>query len=107
MAQIEARAKQDTPAKGLPTEPSPRKARRAWSRVFPLLITLATAALAAVLGWATWNTYMGTPWTRDATVRANVVTTASYVAGRIVELPVVANQNVRKGDLLIVIDPTN
>jgi multidrug resistance efflux pump len=49
----------------------------------------------------------GTPWTRDATVRAYVVTMAPEVAGRIVELHVVDNKYVRKGDLLLVIDPTN
>ncbi len=41
------------------------------------------------------------------TVRAYVVTMASEVAGRIVELHVVDNKYVRKGDLLLVIDPTN
>ena len=50
---------------------------------------------------------MGAPWTRDATVRAYVVTMAPEVAGRIVELPVIDNKYVRKGDLLMVIDPTN
>ena len=50
---------------------------------------------------------MGAPWTRDATVRAYVVTMAPEVAGRIVELQVVDNEYVRKGDLLMVIDPTN
>jgi RND family efflux transporter MFP subunit len=50
---------------------------------------------------------MGMPWTRDGTVRAYVVTMAPEVAGRIVELPVVDNQFVHKGDLLMVIDPTN
>jgi multidrug resistance efflux pump len=40
-------------------------------------------------------------------VRAYVVTMAPEVAGRIVELPVPDNQFVRKGDLLMVIDPTN
>jgi multidrug resistance efflux pump len=50
---------------------------------------------------------MGTPWTRDATVRAYVVTLAPEVAGRIVELHVADNEYVRKGDLLMAIDPTN
>ena len=50
---------------------------------------------------------MGAPWTRDATVRAYVVTMAPEVAGRVVELPVRDNQFVRKGDLLMVIDPTD
>ncbi|MGC2203225.1 MAG: HlyD family secretion protein, partial [Stellaceae bacterium] len=47
------------------------------------------------------------PWTRDGTVRAYVVTMAPQVAGQIVELPVADNQFVHKGDLLMVIDPTN
>jgi len=54
-----------------------------------------------------WDAYMGTPWTRDGTVRAYVVTMAPEVAGRIVELPVKDNQFVHKGDLLMVIDPTD
>src|SRR5271155_1456567 len=76
-------------------------------RIIPLLITLATTALAGVLGWAMWEAYMGAPWTRDATVRTYVVTKAPEVAGRIVELPVIDNQFVHKGDLLLVIDPTD
>jgi multidrug resistance efflux pump len=64
-------------------------------------------ALAGALGLAAWAAYMGAPWTRDATVRAYVVTLAPEVAGRIVELPVADNQYVRKGDLLMTIDPTN
>jgi RND family efflux transporter MFP subunit len=62
---------------------------------------------AVVLGWAMWGTYMANPWTRDGTVRAYVVTMAPEVAGRIIELPVADNQFVHKGDLLLVIDPTN
>jgi RND family efflux transporter MFP subunit len=50
---------------------------------------------------------MGAPWTRDGTVRAYVVTMAPQVAGQIVELPVADNQFVHKGDLLMVIDPTD
>ena len=57
--------------------------------------------------WAMWNAYMGAPWTRDSTVRTYVVTMAPEVAGRIVELRVADNQFVHKGDLLLVIDPTN
>jgi multidrug resistance efflux pump len=75
--------------------------------IVPVLITLATLALAAALGSAAWGVYMGAPWTRDSTVRAYVVTMAPEVAGRIVELHVVDNGYVRKGDLLMVIDPTN
>jgi len=84
-----------------------RKAERSSISVIAVLITLATAALAGAAGWAMWNAYMGAPWTRDGTVRAYVVTMAPEIEGRIVELPVVDNQLVHKGDLLLVIDPTN
>jgi multidrug resistance efflux pump len=47
------------------------------------------------------------PWTRDAAVRAYVVTMASEVAGRIVELHVATTNTFAKGELLLVIDPTN
>src|ERR1700722_4818306 len=87
-----------------PTACNMQKAR---IRIFPLLITLATTGCAVVFGWAMWNAYMGALWTRDGTVRTYVVTMASEVAGRIVELPVVDNQFVHKGDLLLAIDPTN
>jgi multidrug resistance efflux pump len=77
------------------------------SRLVPVFITLATAAVAVVLGRSMWRAYMDTPWTRDGTVRAYVVAMAAEVAGRIVELPVVDNQLVHRGDLLLVIDPTD
>jgi multidrug resistance efflux pump len=89
------------------SQPIARNSYRPQIRIVPLLITLTTAALAIVLGWAMWNAYMEAPWTRDGTVRTYIVTKAPEVAGHIVELPVVDNQFVHKGDLLLVIDPTD
>src|SRR4029077_11849416 len=87
--------------------PEARTVTRRRIETGPFLITLAAIALAGLLGWAMWGVYMGAPWTRDGTVRAYVVTMAPEVAGRIVELPVIDNKYVHKGDLLLVIDPTN
>jgi multidrug resistance efflux pump len=87
-----------------PVEP---ETRERITPIIPFLITLTAVALAGLLGWAMWVGYMGAPWTRDATVRAYIVTMAPEVAGRIVELHVVDNKYVRKGDPLMVIDPTN
>jgi multidrug resistance efflux pump len=87
-----------------PVSREPLRPRRG---IVQLVITIATIVLAMLLGWIAWGAYMETPWTRDATVRAYVVTVAPAVAGNIVELPVVDNKPVRKGDLLMVIDPTN
>lgn len=68
-------------------------------------LTLCALAAAGLLGWWTWRTYMDTPWTRDGTVRAYVVTVTPQVSGRIVEMPVKDDQFVHKGDVLMVIEP--
>ena len=76
-------------------------------RIVGVGITAALVAIAIPLAGATWTAYVESPWTRDATVRAYVATIAPEVAGRIVRLPVADNQFVRRGDLLLEIDPTN
>ncbi|MEH2473402.1 multidrug resistance efflux pump [Nitrobacteraceae bacterium AZCC 2161] len=87
--------------------PEARKRKRQSVRIAPLLITLGAIGIAIWLGRAMWNAYMETPWTRDGMVRAYVVTMTPEISGRIIEMPVVDNQFVRKGDLLMVIDPTD
>jgi multidrug resistance efflux pump len=84
---------------------SPDTGRR--RRTVAMLSTLAVVVVAAVLAWAMWGAYMLTPWTRDGTVRAYVVTVAPEVSGNIVALPVADNQFVHKGDVLLQIDPRN
>lgn len=76
-------------------------------RVVPLILTGLAVLAAAVMTWAMWQAYMASPWTRDGTVRAYVVTLAPEVAGRIAELPAADNQFVHRGDLLMVLDPTD
>ncbi len=84
---------------------SPHLVARPRLRLAPFLVTVVTAGLAAAFGWAMWDAYMGSPWTRDGSVRAYVVTLAPEVAGQIVEFPVKDNQFVHKGDRLMLIDP--
>jgi multidrug resistance efflux pump len=111
MSEIRAKSKPDTRETGRETvvglDPDMLAAPRHRRRILPVAITLVTAALAIWLGRAMWDAYMGAPWTRDGTVRAYVVTMAPEVSGRIVQLPVADNQFVHKGDLLMVIDPTD
>ena len=102
----EARPADREPA-GSPAPPARVTPPRRERRVAPVLLTVLVIAVAVWLGRAMWDAYMGAPWTRDGTVRAYVVTMAPEVAGRIVELPVVDNKYVHKGDLLMVIEPTN
>lgn len=111
MTEVESKAKRlettDESRSGPLPPPIVRDKPKSRARIVPALITLATVAFAGALAWAMWNAYMGAPWTRDGTVRAYVVTMAPEVAGRITELPVADNRLVHKGDLLMVIDPTD
>ena len=81
------------------SRPSPAR------RLVPVLLTLMVVGVAALLGWWMWLAYMTTPWTRDGTVQAYVVTVTPQVSGRIVDLPVKADQFVHKGDPLMEIEP--
>ena len=69
-----------------------------------VVVTLAVVLLALLAGWWLWHFYMIAPWTRDARVRADVVTIAPDVSGWVVELKVRDNQQVQAGDLLMSID---
>jgi multidrug resistance efflux pump len=112
MSEVEVKSRREAVGKSSAAvvwarEPAARDTPRRRLRIIPLLITLAAIAVAIVLGRTMWDAYMGAPWTRDGTVRAYIVTMAPEVAGRIVKLPVADNQFVHKGDLLMVIDPTD
>jgi len=76
-------------------------------KYLPRLATLLLVLLAFILGWFAWEHYTRAPWTRDARVRADVVTLSADVAGRIVNLAVRDNQHVQKGQLLLEIDPAS
>lgn len=68
-------------------------------------VTFAVLCGAILTGQRLWEQYMQEPWTRDGRVRANIINVASDVSGRVVEMPVKDNQQVKKGDLLMRIDP--
>ncbi|TDO09891.1 MULTISPECIES: efflux RND transporter periplasmic adaptor subunit [Halomonas] len=68
------------------------------------LVTLVIVALALAAGLWLWHYYLYTPWTRDGRVRAEIITLAPDVSGRVVSLPVEDNQRVEAGELLFQID---
>jgi len=111
MSQVDATATRDQPGDGRNPQALRAPVAAGFSKRRPrflsIFVTVVATGAAAILGWLAWDLYMGTPWTRDGTVRAYVVAMAPDVAGHIVELPVADNQLVHKGDLLMVIDPTN
>jgi RND family efflux transporter MFP subunit len=74
-------------------------------KFFSLFATLLVLTLAIVIGRTLWVHYMDTPWTRDGRVRADIINVAADVSGTVIEVPVHDNQQVKKGDLLMQIDP--
>jgi len=69
-----------------------------------ILMTLVVVAIAVAAGIWLWNYYLFTPWTRDARVRAEVVTIAPDVSGWVRTLNVNDTDLVARGDKLFSID---
>ncbi len=55
------------------TRPRQLTMRKGRIRIIPILLTFMATGLAVLLGWAMWEAYWETPWTRDGTVRSYVV----------------------------------
>jgi len=72
--------------------------------VVRVLLTLVLLTVAVFLGYDLARYYLYSPWTRDARVRANVVTVAPDVSGYVDDIRVRNNQFVHKGDVLLIID---
>jgi len=77
------------------------------ARLLNYLITFAVLGLAGWAAWSLYQRYIMNPWTRDAQIRANVVGIAPRVSGPIVRVAVRDNQEVKTGELLFEIDPTD
>jgi membrane fusion protein (multidrug efflux system) len=69
-----------------------------------ILVVLAAVIVGAILWWLHARQYESTD---DAFIAARTVTIAAEVSGRIAEVPVDDNQEVKAGDVLIRIDDTN
>jgi multidrug resistance efflux pump len=72
--------------------------------VLRVLLTLILVIAAGLLSSDLARYYLYSPWTRDARVRANVVTVAPDVSGYVDDIRVRNNQFVHKDDVLLVID---
>lgn len=66
--------------------------------------TVFMVLLASVAGHSLWEYYMLSAWTRDGRVRAETVNVAAEIFGKVTEVHVVENQEVKKGDLLFTVD---
>jgi multidrug resistance efflux pump len=76
-------------------------------RLLNYLITFVIIGLAVWAGVSLYTSYIQNPWTRDGQVRANIVGIAPRVSGPIIHIPIHDNQQVKKGDPLFEIDPSD
>ena len=74
-------------------------------RFMGYIITLGAIILAGLVLANMFQEYLFHPWTRDGHVRAQIIKITPRVGGPIVDLTVLDNQHVNKGDLLFKIDP--
>jgi multidrug resistance efflux pump len=72
--------------------------------VVRVLLTLIVLVAAGLLGYDMASYYLYSPWTRDARIRADVVTVAPDVSGYVDDIRVRNDQFVHKGDVLFTID---
>ena len=72
--------------------------------VVRVLLTLILLVAAGLLSYDMASYYLYSPWTRDARVRANVVSVAPDVSGYVDDIRMRNDQFVHKGDVLFIID---
>jgi len=77
------------------------------TRFINYAVTLIIIAMATLAALTLYRLYLANPWTRDGQVRANVVGIAPRISGPVVHVAVHDNQQVKTGDLLFEIDPTD
>jgi multidrug resistance efflux pump len=72
--------------------------------VVRVLLTIVLLIGAGFVSYRMAYYYLYSPWTRDARIRADVVTVAPDISGWVDDIRVRDNQSVHKGDVLFVID---
>lgn len=67
-------------------------------------VTLLLLAVTVFVALSIWNRYEKTPWTRDGHVRADVVRVSPDMGGLVTQVLVRDNEQVKVGQLLLVLD---
>lgn len=76
------------------------------SSIIRVALTIGLVLLAAAGAYYLYVDYILHPWTRDGQVRAYIIPITPQVAGEVVAVHVIDNQQVKKGDALFEIDPS-
>lgn len=71
-----------------------------------IILNIAIFGSALYFGYVKYQDYFNNPWTRDGQVRAQIIQVSPRVSGAVISISVIDNQEVKKGDLLFKIDPS-
>ena len=74
--------------------------------IIKLVLTLAILGAAGFFAYNKYKDYIDNPWTRDGQVRTQVIQITPRVSGMVTKIHVIDNQQVKTGDLLFAIDPS-
>ncbi len=74
--------------------------------IIKILLTLAILGAALFFAYNKYRVYIDNPWTRDGQVRTQVIQVTPRINGMVIKINVVDNQQVKEGDLLFEIDPS-
>ncbi len=76
-----------------------------YKRPLPLAVAVVLLILGAVVGVPYYNYAVSHEWTDDAFIEGHIVQISSKVAGHVLRVHVADNQLVKRGDLLLEIEP--
>jgi len=74
--------------------------------IIKILLTLTILGTALFFAYNKYRVYIDNPWTRDGQVRTQVIQVTPRINGMVIKIHVVDNQQVKEGDLLFEIDPS-
>lgn len=86
-------------------EASAAPARSVFKRPLLLLMAVVLLGVAAMAGWRYYTYFVAHEWTDDAFIEGRIIQISPKVAGHVLRVAVIDNQEVRQGDLLLEIDP--
>jgi membrane fusion protein, multidrug efflux system len=76
-----------------------------YKRPLPLVAAVVVFSIAALIGVRYYNYAVTHEWTDDAFIEGHIIQISSKVAGHVAQVYVTDNQEVKRGDLLVEIDP--
>jgi len=74
--------------------------------IIKVLLTLTILGAAGFFAYNKYRAYIDNPWTRDGQVRTQVIQVTPRVNGMVIKINIIDNQQVKEGDLLFEIDPS-